>query len=175
MKPYRLLLALTIMLAACASGVQPAPSPIATPAYSPSATPATGGETGNSAPTVPATPDGRVAVFPNTIIVYQRQGGIAGLSQQWTFYPTGRVVAGDGTEWQLSPEQVKPLFSLAEDAAFQQLEDSYPAAATCADCITHTLTVYQDGQVKKVTFTDSASIPAYLQQMLNELDQLIAR
>jgi hypothetical protein len=121
----------------------------------------------------PTATEGRVAVFPNTIIVYQREGGFAGRSEKWTFYPTGRIVAGDGTEWQVPAEQVKPLFDLAESPDFWNLNDSYPANA-CADCYVHTLTVYQKGETKTVTFVEDGDLPATLQQTLDEINKLIA-
>jgi len=107
--------------------------------------------------------------------VYQRQVGPTGDSKQWTFYHTGRIVAGDGTEWQTSADQVKLLFSLAEAPAYWNLNDSYPVAGTCADCIVHILTVYQGGKIKKTTITEGAILPTDLQQMLNEVDGLITR
>ena len=111
MKRCSLLIIVAIALAACA-GAAPAPStspisPVMTPALSPMATPIAPLEPSGMAPT--ATSD-RVATFPNTIIVYQREGGIAGQAEKWTIYPTGRIVSGDGTEWQVPAEQVAPLF-----------------------------------------------------------------
>jgi len=183
MKRYGLLIVLAMALAACASGAPsagPAPSapPTSTVNAPPTVLPAT--PTAPIAPPEPAgvTPtatDGRAAVFPNTIIVYQREGGLAGDSKQWTFYHTGRIVAGDGTEWQTSADQVKLLFSLAEAPAYWKLNDSYPVASTCADCIVHILTVYQGGKIKKTTITEGAILPEDLQQMLNEVDGLITR
>jgi hypothetical protein len=165
---------MAIALAACAGAVSPSStppaSPLATPAVSPVTTPIAPPEPSAVAST---TTDGRAAVFSNTIIVYQREGGIAGLSNKWTFYHTGRIVAGDGTEWQVPAEQVKPLFDLAESPDFWNLNDYY-SAGVCADCYVHTLTVYQNGEVKTVTFVEGADLPDTLQQMLNEINKLIS-
>jgi hypothetical protein len=122
-----------------------------------------------------AAPAGRTAVFPNTIIVYQREGGIVGRSEKWTIYPTGRIVAGDGTEWKIPADQVKPLFDLVESPGFGTLNDKYPATGACADCYVHTLTVYGQGEPKTVTFVEGGGLPAHLQQMLNEINKAITR
>jgi hypothetical protein len=174
MKRCSFLIIVAIALAACA-GAAPAPgtppaSPVETAAVSPVATPIAPPEPSGAAPT--ATSD-RVAVFPNTIIVFQREGGFAGRSDKWTIYPTGRIVAGDGTEWQVPAEQVKPLFDLVESAEFWDLSEKYPATGACADCYTYTLTVYQEGKTKTVTFTDAADLPPVLRQTLASINKSI--
>jgi hypothetical protein len=175
MKHYGLLIIAAIALAACAGAASPAStppaSPLTTPAVSPVTTPTASPEPAAVSPTAT---DGRTAVFPNTIIVYQREGGIAGLSNEWTFYHTGRIVTGAGAEWQVPADQVEPLFDLAESSDFWNLNDNY-STATCADCYVHTLTVYQNGEVKTVTFDEGADLPDTLQQMLDEINKLIAR
>lgn len=174
MKRFYLLALAASMLAACATSA-PSGSPAVThPAPNLSPLSPLPSPMASSAPT-PARPNGRTAVFPNTIIVYHREGGFAGESREWTFYSTGRIVTGDGTEWQVPADQVKPLFDLAESPAFANLSDNYPAAGVCADCYAHTLTVFGPGKPQTVTFTDSADAPAQLQQILNEINRLIVR
>ena len=183
MKRYGLFILVVFALAACANAALPTASPIDAPrSTAPDAQPTTLAQTSPLAvPTVqsplpaPTPTDGRAAIFPNTIIVYQREGGIAGESQKWTFYSTGRIVAGDGTEWQVPADQVKPLFELAESPDFGNLSDNYPAAGTCADCYTHTLTVFGPSDPQTVTFTEGANAPAPLPQMLDEINQVLAK
>ncbi len=181
MKRCSLFILVVIVLAACAMPptstpispvMTPVTSPLKTPAVSPLATPLVPPE---SSGTVPTTTADRAATFPNTIIVLQREGGIAGQSEKWTLYPTGRIVAGDGTEWQVPAEQVAPLFKLVESPDFANLNDKYPVASTCADCYVYTLTVYGPGEPKTVTFVEGADAPTHLQQILSELNKAIAR
>ena len=177
MKRCSLLIIAAIALAACASAVPPSStpaSPVETPAVSPVVTPNAPQEPSSTAPTV-AAPDGRAAVFPNTIIVYQREGGFTGQSEKWTIYPTGRIVAGDGTEWQVLAEQVAPLFTLVESPGFADLNEKYEPAGACDDCYEHTLTVYGQGEPQTVTFIEGANVPAHLLQMLSEINKAIAR
>jgi hypothetical protein len=180
MRRYSLLIIVVIALAACAGATtvpntQPA-SPVMTPAsspvLSPVATPIAPSDQSGAAPTATS---GRVAVFPETIIVYQREGGFAGTSDKWTIYPTGRIMGGDGTEWQVPPEQVAPLFKLVEAPGFASLNEKHAPAGTCNDCYTHTLTVYGQGEPQTVTFVEGAELPAPLQQMLGEINTSITR
>jgi hypothetical protein len=176
MKHFSLLVLTAIALAACAKAVGPSTSPLVSPLVTSAPSPvATSIAPPDQSGTVPTATPGRVAVFPDTIIVYQRTGGIAGTSDKWTIYPTGRIVAGDGTEWQVPAEQVAPLFKLVESPAFTSLNATYPVVNACADCYTYTVTVYGPGEPQSVTFVDGADIPVILQQVMSELNTLIAR
>ncbi len=178
MKRSGLLIIVVIALAACAGAASPSSAPPTSTMKAPeptvaAATPVAPGATAPSPIVTPTATDGRAAVFPNTIIVYQREGGLVGGSKKWTFYRTGRILTGDGAEWQVPADQIKPLFDLAEAPDYRNLSDSYPAAA-CADCYTHTLTVFQKGETKQVTFVEGNDLPANLRQMLDVINQLIA-
>jgi hypothetical protein len=157
MKRYCILTVVAIALAACAGTTAPSTSPLASPV---------------ATPTVAPDP---IPGFPNTSIVYRREGGFVGKSDEWTIYPTGRIVAGNGTEWQVPAEQVAPLFELVEAPGFGDLNEKYAPAGTCNDCYTHTLTVYGQGEPQSVTFVDGADWPAQLQQALAEINKSIAR
>jgi hypothetical protein len=179
MKLYSVLAILTLVLAACAS-VTPTPSAHPTlppsPAQTSTASPPAALPPREPTAALNATATGdRQAVFPNTIIVYQRQVGPGGNPQQWTFYRTGRIVAIDSTEWQSPADQVKLLFTLAESPDYWNLNDSYSAASECPGCMVHTLTVYREGKIKKIMMTQGADLPVNLQRMLSEIDRLITR
>jgi len=171
MKRCSLLIFVAIALAACAGAAQPSNSPLASPVRTPAVSPV---EPSGAVPT-PTSSDGRVAVFPDTIIVYRREGGFVGKSEEWTIYPTGRIVSSDGAEWQVPPERVAPLFTLVESPSFKSLNKKYAPAGTCNDCYTHTLTVYGQGEPQTVTFVDGADLPAHVQQILPELNKAITR
>jgi hypothetical protein len=123
-------------------------SPIATP--SPEVRPTEGAadaETG-----------GREAVFPNTIIVYQREGVEPADTGKWTIYRTGRIVTGDGTEWQAPEALVAPLFEFVESPGAWEEAASCPAGtAECPECAgnaVHNLTVYGQGEVRQLALTE---------------------
>jgi len=114
--------------------------------------------------------DDRRAVFPNTIIVYQKEKGDS--QQQWTIYHTGRVVAGDGTEGQAQSE-VKPLFDLVEASDFWELDREYAPDGECLDCLKQIVTIYYEGEIKEITILDtSTEIPQQLKDVLDMLDRL---
>jgi hypothetical protein len=173
MKHSCILIAVAVALAGCAAPPATTPvSPVEIPVVSPVTTPIAPPEQSGATPTVAPDP---LPTSPDTVIVYQREGGFAGTSDEWTIYPTGRIVAGDGSEWQVLAEQVAPLFELVEAPAFKELNTKYAPTGTCNDCYTHTLTVYGQGEPQTVTFVDGAELPAHLQQIWNEVDKAITR
>ncbi len=180
MKRFYVLALAAIVLAAGAPSTPPGSPALTQPApnlspLSPLPSPTVSGAPTQPVATTPAEPTGRAAVYPNTSVVYQLEGGIAGESKKWTFYPTGRIVAWDGTEWQVPPDQVKRLFDLAESSDYWDLKNNYPLGDVCADCNVPSLTVFRKGEVKKVTFSGGAGLPAVLQQMMEEINKLTAR
>ncbi len=180
MKRFYVLALAAIVLAACAPSAPVGSPPAAQPTSNLSPLSLLPSPTAPSAPTepvvtIPAGPTGRATVSPDATIVYQLEGGIAGGSKQWTFYPTGRIVAWNGIEWQVPSDQVKTLFDLAESPAYWNLNDIYPTGVGCNDCYVPSLTVFRKGEVKKVTFSAEGKLPAVLQQMLDEINKLITR
>lgn len=159
MKRIVLITALLALLIGCASsGVTESPTP-----------PAGGGATSTSEP------DDRKAVFPYTIIVYQREGRFPASPQQWTIYHTGRIVASDGTEWQVPPAKVESLFDLVEAPDFWQLDDNYAPAGECLDCLVDTLIVYREGEIKEITIIQGLlDLPENLGRALDEMYSLIS-
>jgi hypothetical protein len=183
-----LILILVTTLAACGSAAAPEepniaspepPTPTAPPSVEMASPPPTPTSPSASsplsplpAPTIPggetAETGGRVAEFPNTIVVYQRD------SQKWTIYVGGRIVGGDGSAWTVPAEEVKPLFGAVEADAFWELEEGYGAAEECPDCPLQRLTVYREGQIKEITVIEGAAgLPPILDQTLDTLERLI--
>ena len=154
-----------VLLIGCASGrlaESPTPSAVETPPAGGEATPT-------------AEPGDRKAVFPNTIIVYQREGGFPESPQKWTLYHTGRILAGDGTEWQVPATEVRPLFDLVEAPDFWALDDNYAPAGECLDCMVHTLIVYREGKIKEITVTQGfLHLPENLGGALDEIESLVS-
>ena len=164
MKRCCLLFLMAIMLAACAGVVPSSIAPTSTPIAPP--------DQADVTPTVVPDP---LPISPDTVIVYQREGGFVGTSEKWTIYPTGRIVSGDGGVWQVPLEQVAPLFNLVESPDFGNLSAKYPAAGACDDCYVHAVMVYDQGTPKTVIFSEGADLPALLQQLLSEINKAITR
>lgn len=121
-------------------------------------------------------PGGRRAEFPNTIIVYQREGKTPGSPAQWTIYHTGRVVAGDGNEWQVSQDEIKPLFELVEAEDFWLLSEVFGPSGECLDCLVQTLTVYSQGRTKEIVVTQADfDLPENLKLVLDQLVMIVTQ
>ena len=115
-------------------------------------------------------PDDRRAIFPNTIIVYQKKERDS--QQQWTIYHTGRIVDGNGTERQ-AQSGVEPLFGLVESSDFWELDNVYGPDGECLDCLKQIVTIYYEGEIKEITVPDtSTEIPQQLKDVLDMLDRL---
>ncbi|MBI5568173.1 MAG: hypothetical protein HY870_24980 [Chloroflexi bacterium] len=118
-----------IGLAGCASLVQPGASPLESP------------------------------ILTGIVLQYQREGGIGGFDEIWTFEATGRVThtgRGPGTDRQLTPDQVAQLIGALRAVNQADLKASYIPANTCCDRFTHTLTIALDGVTRTVTTLDAA-------------------
>ena len=128
---------------------------------------------GSEIPATEVESGGRVAAFPQTILVYVQEGAFPGSPVQWTFYPTGYVLASSGETWMLDPLQVAPLFTLVESEAFWSLADLYGAPEACQDCLVQALNVYMDGQIKGIqVYPGAAQLPPELQSALDLLDDI---
>jgi hypothetical protein len=156
---------LALLLAACAQEVALVAPTVASPLSTTSPL---------STPTPPAAK--KPSLPTDAVIVYQRSGGLAGRTEEWTIYADGRVVSGDGRTGQLSPQEVANLVRQIEAAGFGGWRDTYGSPAACCDRFTYNLTVRLAGQTKMVTTIDAASEePATLRTILGQVTQLVAK
>jgi len=109
----------------------------------------------------------------NLEIVYAREGGLAGLSQEWIIHPDGRIEGPNGEELQADPQDVFAIYGLAGGMAFFELTDDYMPSDDCCDTFTYTLTVVVGGQKKTVRTSDTGNHPEQLSQVLTAIDDLI--
>jgi hypothetical protein len=123
-------------------------------------------------PEPPGQPGGRVAEFPNPILVYRHEGRSP---QQWTIYPTGLIVADDGGQRQVPPEEVAPLFDYFTSAAFWELDTLYvPTPERPGESLRRVI-VYYRGEIREVALPEeSGAAEEPLQPLLERLEQLTA-
>ena len=127
-----------------------------------------------STPLSPATK--KTNIPADAVIVYEKSGGYAGRTEEWTIYADGRVVSGDGQMGQLPPQEVADLVRQIEAAGFGGWRDAYGSPAACCDRYTYNLTVRLAGQTKTVTTIDAASEePATLRTILGQVTLLVAK
>lgn len=120
-------------------------------------------------------PSGKLgAALGEEVIIYERSGGLAGVSEQWSIYPDGRIVAGDGREWQVEPEQVEQLIDDIEALGFFDMSGRYMPRDPCCDRFTYSLVVRSDDKVNRVTTMDVApDVPANLWEVLGAVRSFI--
>ncbi len=107
-------------------------------------------------------------------IVYRRSGGFAGVSEQWTIYPDGRITASDGRAWQVKPEQVEQLVDDIQTLGFFEMKGRYVPLNTCCDRFTYEITVRTGGRVHTVVTIDAApDAPVALWQALEKVSNLL--
>jgi hypothetical protein len=108
------------------------------------------------------------------VIVFSRSGGVAGITEAWSIYADGSMLAADGTQHTLTPAEVQTLATEASRLNFFGLADHYGATDNCADCMLYSLTFTVDGQTKTVTTIDAASdAPAELTELLTQVTQVV--
>jgi hypothetical protein len=109
------------------------------------------------------------------IVIYRRSGGFAGVSEQWTIYPDGRITASDGRTGQVTVQQVEQLLSDIEALGFFELDSRYMPANTCCDRFTYEITARRGDRMHTVTTMDGTpNTPAELQQVITEISRLLA-
>jgi hypothetical protein len=113
------------------------------------------------------------AVLGDAVIVYERSGGIAGETNTWKIYADGRVVDGEGNEWQVAPAQVEELLADLETMGFFELDESYMPLDTCCDRFTYTLVVGTDGGAHRVTTIDDSDAPEAVWNALDSVSTFI--
>jgi hypothetical protein len=117
----------------------------------------TGQENGDEPPPAESiTPDSEsvVDVPADAAVVLRQEGGMEGLTQEWTIYQDGRVVDMAGNTQMISEQAVEGLVTTVESAGFFDLEADYMPADPCCDRFTYWLAVRQDDRVHVVQAMD---------------------
>jgi len=112
-------------------------------------------------------------IADDTLVIYQRSGGFAGLDDQLTIHTNGGATLRQHEQEHqitLMAEEINQLTTLLDNAEFQSLAGNYPAPKQGADYIAYTIW-YADHQVDGVDTT----IPEALYPALDLLDQLLAQ
>lgn len=140
-----LVLLMTVLFTACTPALVPAkPSPRSN--FSPvSPLPAT----------VPPAPDEEsgedtAGKTGGAVIVYERSGGLAGVSDRWAVYPDGRVVSSEGQERWVTEQEVTELLDEIEALGFFEMQGSYGPLDACCDRFTYRITVVRGDEAKTV-------------------------
>jgi len=171
MKRYAIWVTLMLVLAGCA--VVTAPTPEAAPAQGMvRASPVS-----PLAPMSPLSPLAPPQAADAAVIIYERDGGLAGAHDVWRIYADGRVIAtskakGD-SQAQLPESVVDDAVKRIVDGGFFKLQDSYLPANRGADRFTYRLTIIQGRTLKTVTTMDATEQPVALSSALGIVGGLV--
>jgi len=170
MKRYALGVTLMFVLAGCAVATAPTPGAAPTPEVV---------RTSPASPLVSMSPLSPLAppqTADGVVIIYERDGGLAGTHDVWRIYANGRVAAtkarGD-SQAQLPASVVDDAVRRIVDGGFFELQESYLPANRGADRFTYRLTIIQGGTLKTVTTMDATEQPAALSSALDIVGGLV--
>lgn len=108
------------------------------------------------------------------VIIYQREGGFGGLTDQWTIHPDGSIVAPREQELKGDEEGTAAVFSLASSAETEKLAASYVPDDNCCDKFIYTITIQTGDQEQTIETSDDVQQPQHLTDLLTAIDGLIA-
>lgn len=109
------------------------------------------------------------------VIVYQKEGGFAGQSQEWEIFPDGRINAPGGAELTAEQQDTTDVFTAAASDKIQNLADSYVPEDNCCDKFVYTIVIKTGNDEKSIETSDDVEQPPELTDFLSEIDQLITR
>ena len=102
------------------------------------------------------------------VVIYKRSGGLAGISEQWTIFPDGRIVSLDDREFTASAAMVSTLVAKIKALGFFELESASSLPSSCADCFNHQITVDTGGKPTSITVEGSVADPQDPKMMVLE-------
>lgn len=88
-----------------------------------------------------AIPESEASKDSEPIMIYERTGGFAGLTEQWEIYADGRIANNNERAWQANPADVTELQADIIALDFFALEASYIPKTACCDRFSYTLTL----------------------------------
>ena len=110
------------------------------------------------------------------VIIYERSGGFAGISEMWTIFPDGRVVSADGEEFTVPADEVAALLAAIEALGFFDMNNPSGLPSTCADCFVHQITVNSGERMNSITIQGRISDPEDPRaKILEEINNFLAR
>lgn len=123
--------------------------------------------------------DARELLADGAVIVIQRSGGIAGLNDQWSFYPDGKIVhvnikQSNASDTQsVDAVQVTALLAALKAAGFFEMKSASgigSGLSNCKDCFTYKLTATSEGSTNSISLQDSATgSPSTIEQLIKQI------
>jgi hypothetical protein len=118
-----------------------------------------------------------MALEAEPVIVFQRSGGFAGVSEQWSIYASGKISKQGGEDLTVDPAKVTALMEALQTAGFYDMKASSgkTVLSNCKDCFTYQLTVTGAEKANTITFQEGAKdIPEAILNIMNQINDLVA-
>ena len=128
---------------------------------------------GSSTPAGPLTSPLRPATPPaadDTVIHYERSGGIARRMSAWTVYASGRIVDNAGVETKANPSKLAALLAIARNP--KTLALTSPPGRGCPDCFRYTINLQTSGKAITLVTYDAVPNPPELDALLLALNEI---
>ena len=110
----------------------------------------------------------------DTVIIYKREGGFTGISQEWVIHMDGAVEGPGEQELAVPPDEVRELVEKGVDSDFESLAAETANTETCCDQMTYTLTVVSGDEEWSLITTDTADQPKEVTEVFIMAQTLIA-
>ena len=116
-------------------------------------------------------PDKELSIADGRVFIYKRELGMVGLSEEWIIYVDGTAIEADGEKQKVDPQQVQMILEMSRDLSSQNF---YVSIDHCCDLMIHTVTIYSDGETKRIVTDDGIQPPEDVRAVVDELGRLIA-
>ncbi len=108
-----------------------------------------------------------------TVIIYAREGGFAGISQEWVIHLDGTIDAPGDQEMSVPSEDVQDIIIKGQESDFAALAAETANTDVCCDRMTYTLTVVSGDNEWRLITTDSADAPKEVTELFIMVQSLI--
>jgi hypothetical protein len=172
---FTALLAFVVLTACAPAPVVPTPTATVAPAPTIAPSPQPTAPVINLPPLATTTP---VTMTDNTLIVYLKSGGFAGINEILTVYKDGKLELVETRqnlrrEANVDPTRLAKLQELIAKPEYNNLQTAYQAMG--ADLFVYRITTRtNDGKTRTVMTMDAATHPDILTQVISELNTLRA-
>ena len=119
-------------------------------------------------------PAQEMSVDVDTVIVYEREGGFTGISQEWVIHLDGTIDAPGDQQLAVPAEDVLEVVEKGAASDFTALAAETADTETCCDQMTYTLTVVSGDDEWRLITTDTADQSKEVTELFIMVQALIA-
>lgn len=110
----------------------------------------------------------------DAIIIYEREGGFAGIGQEWVIHLDGTIDGPGEQQLTVPSEEVMALVETSIDSKIESLAPNAAAPDACCDQFTYTLTFVSGDEEWSLVMTDTSEQPPEISELFSMTEELIA-